>query len=82
LRKLKSDKASEVKLMKAKLETLKTQRDTAMRLKKEISEGQSRVTASEMQIQELEKQIQVGLTVVTDPGLEALDASRKKRIVD
>ncbi|GAX75467.1 hypothetical protein CEUSTIGMA_g2910.t1 [Chlamydomonas eustigma] len=69
LRKLKADKASEVKLLKAKLETIKTQRDTAMRLKKEVTDGQSRVMASEVQIRDLEQQIQAKEAAMVEADL-------------
>lgn len=59
LRKLRTEKVAEVKLMKANLETLRTHRDQALRLKREVLEGQDRASELEGKIREIESQVQV-----------------------
>lgn len=59
LRKLRSEKQAEVKLMRVQLETLKSHRDQALKLKKDIADGQGRAVAFEEQMRDLETQIQM-----------------------
>ena len=59
LRKLRSEKAADIKEMKAHLETHKAHRDQALRFKKEVSDCQGRTATFQGQIDDLEGQIQV-----------------------